>query len=58
MRVPGAITVVDKDGFARSSYLVDDDEEVTVAVRPDLFIGAIVQDAAGLERYFDKFLKT
>jgi hypothetical protein len=43
--------LVDRDGHAFASYLVNEGTSIVV-VRPDGFIGAIVNDAEGLKRYF------
>ncbi|KAJ6482979.1 FAD binding domain-containing protein [Mycena vitilis] len=45
--------LVDRDGHAFSTYLVGETTTVVV-VRPDGFIGAIVADDEGLNRYFSK----
>lgn len=44
--------LVDRDGHAHRAYLVEKDKVNIVLVRPDGFIGAIVMDATGVERYF------
>lgn len=53
---PGTLTglteLVDRDGYAHSAYLVEKGKANIVVVRPDGFIGAIVMDAAGMQRYF------
>jgi hypothetical protein len=48
----GLTELVDRDGYAHSAYLVEKDKANIVVVRPDGFIGAIVMDAAGMQRYF------
>lgn len=54
IEVPNATVFVDRDGYAHSSYLVDESDACTVIIRPDLFIGAIVKDAEGLKEYFSR----
>jgi len=51
---PGTNVLIDADWHAHSSYLVQKDTVNVVLVRPDGFIGAIVMDAAGVQRYFSK----
>jgi len=53
MDFTGTTMLVDGDGHARSAHLVSKDT-VKVVVRPDTFIGAIVMDAVGVQRYFSK----
>ncbi|EKM55838.1 uncharacterized protein PHACADRAFT_209358 [Phanerochaete carnosa HHB-10118-sp] len=53
-----AIVLEDRDGSAHSSCLVGEDEAVTAVVRPDLFVGALVEDVEGLHICFGKTLKT
>jgi len=50
----GAKTLVDEDRHAHNAYRVEDDAGTVVIIRPDTFIGAIVKEAAGVERYFGK----
>ncbi|KAJ6542792.1 hypothetical protein B0H19DRAFT_1171930 [Mycena capillaripes] len=50
----GGFNLVDRQGHAFASYLVDVGEETAIVVlRPDGFIGAIVVDDAGSTRYFN-----
>ncbi|KAJ6625003.1 FAD binding domain-containing protein [Mycena sp. CBHHK59/15] len=51
--VEGSGKFVDRDGHAFSAYLVNKDMNIVV-VRPDGFIGAIVNGADGMDRYFAK----
>ncbi|KAJ7657824.1 hypothetical protein DFH06DRAFT_1327883 [Mycena polygramma] len=51
--VQGPTDLVDRDGHAFSAYLVGETATIVV-VRPDGFIGAIVVDNEGLNRYFNK----
>ena len=43
--------VIDRDGLAASSYLVEN-ESVIVIVRPDTYIGGIAKGAEGVKKYF------
>lgn len=47
----------DRDGTAHASYLVEGEKPVTIVVRPDLFVGAVVDNVQGLQEYFGKILK-
>lgn len=53
----GPNVLIDNDGNAYSAYSVQGDAPVTVVVRPDLFVGAVVSDVRGLRSYFGKLLK-
>jgi len=55
--VEGGIGLVDREGHAYNAYLVEEGVTTIVVVRPDTFIGAIVKDTAGVDRYFSKILK-
>lgn len=44
--------LVDKFAHAYDSYLVSPGQHTVVVIRPDGFIGAIVQDGVDVERYF------
>ena len=44
-------TVIDREGFAASSYLVEN-EKVIVIIRPDTYIGAVVKGSEGVKKYF------
>ncbi|KAI5835533.1 hypothetical protein K523DRAFT_359890 [Schizophyllum commune Tattone D] len=46
-------TLTDKDGVAYKAYEVSDDPTIVV-VRPDEFIGAIVKNVDGMEKYFKR----
>jgi hypothetical protein len=50
----GADILIDADGHAHRVYMAMTDAVNVVVVRPDGFIGAIVMDAAGVQRYFSK----
>ncbi|KAJ7592880.1 FAD binding domain-containing protein [Mycena floridula] len=52
-RIAGAVSVIDSEAHAHSLYGAAADNTVVV-IRPDGFIGAKVQDAPGVQRYFDK----
>ena len=52
VNIPSAShTVIDRKGFAASSYLVGK-EKVIVIIRPDTYIGAIVKGPEGVKKYF------
>ena len=53
----GISCFVDRHGGARKTYLVRDGEVDTVIIRPDTFIGAIVTDAHGVDKYFARILR-
>lgn len=53
----GTAVLADRDGTAHASYLVEGEKPVTVVVRPDLFVGAVVDNVQGLQEYFGKVLK-
>ena len=44
----------DKDGLAAGAYRVDDDAPRVVVVSPDAYVGAFVNDVAGVRDYFTK----
>ena len=44
-------TVIDRDGLAASTYLVEN-EKLIVIIRPDTYIGGIVKGAEGVNKYF------
>lgn len=48
---------VDRDGHARRAYLVKGGSMTIVIVRPDGFIGAIVNNVDGIDRYFSKIFQ-
>jgi len=50
----GTNVLIDGDGHAHNAYLAQNDTVNIVVVRPDGFIGAIVMDAVGVQRYFSK----
>ncbi|KAJ8518264.1 hypothetical protein ONZ45_g4623 [Pleurotus djamor] len=49
-------SLVDRDGQARRSFMIGDDDALIVIIRPDSFIGAIAKSAEGAQRYFSKVL--
>ena len=49
-------TLYDGDGYAHENYFVGENSGDVIIVRPDGFIGAIVQDSEGARRYFSKIL--
>lgn len=49
---PSQTELVDQDGHAHNAYFVEKGKVNIVVVRPDGFIGAIVMDASGVQRYF------
>jgi hypothetical protein len=54
----GAATIaIDRDNHARRAYLVEGNSVTVVIVRPDGFIGAIVNTIEGIERYFKKIFR-
>ena len=55
--VEGARLLLDAQGCAHTSYLVAEGSTDVIIIRPDGFIGGIVEDAEGLDRYFSKILK-
>ncbi|KAF5338052.1 hypothetical protein D9758_014255 [Tetrapyrgos nigripes] len=46
--------LVDQGGYAYKHYLVDEAKGGVVIVRPDGWIGGLVNDVAGVKRYFGK----
>jgi len=52
-----ATVAVDRDGHARRAYLVQGGSMTIVIVRPDGFIGAIVNEVNGIDRYFSKIFQ-
>jgi hypothetical protein len=50
----GTNVLIDGDGHAHNAYLAQNDTVNIVVVRPDGFIGAIVMDVVGVQRYFSK----
>lgn len=54
----GSQVLFDRDGYAHENYHVKEEAEDIVIVRPDGFIGGIVKDTAGVDRYFSKVLGT
>lgn len=52
--VGNATVLVDKQGYAHAAYQIEEEGITVVIVRPDLFIGAVVKGAEGVERYFGK----
>lgn len=52
----GTNVLIDRDGHAHNAYLAPNDTVNIVVVRPDGFIGAIVMDVVGVQRYFSKIL--
>ena len=53
-----ALTLVDSDGHATNAYRVENGKLTVVVVRPDGFVGAIVNDVEGAARYFAKVFRT
>ena len=53
-----ALTLVDSDGHAMSAYRVEKGQLTVIVVRPDGFVGAIVNDVEGVARYFAKVFRT
>ncbi|KDQ34081.1 hypothetical protein PLEOSDRAFT_21091, partial [Pleurotus ostreatus PC15] len=54
--VPGARTLIDSEGHARKSYMVDEGGSLIIVIRPDTFIGGIVKHASGVREYFSKII--
>ncbi|EIW82592.1 hypothetical protein CONPUDRAFT_163721 [Coniophora puteana RWD-64-598 SS2] len=52
--VNGALVLVDRDGHAYSGYKAIEGKTVVTIVRPDGFVGAIVNDVEGTEAYIQK----
>ncbi|EIW82579.1 hypothetical protein CONPUDRAFT_120679 [Coniophora puteana RWD-64-598 SS2] len=50
----GALALVDRDGHAYSGYKATEGETVVVILRPDGFVGAVVNDVEGVGRYLQK----
>ena len=46
----------DRDGHAHVAYGVKDVALTFVVIRPDMYIGAITNDVAGVQRYFERVL--
>jgi hypothetical protein len=55
--VGGANVLVDRGAHAHNAYLVEEGVGTVVIVRPDGFIGAIVPDERGVERYMRMIFK-
>ncbi len=46
--------LINRDGHTYNAYMVGDDNNVVVMMRPNEFIRAAVKDWKGVERYFEK----
>lgn len=47
-----AYALIDRDGHAHGGYFVKEGELTIVVIRPDGYVGAVVKDKGGVERYF------
>ncbi|KDR74757.1 hypothetical protein GALMADRAFT_123452 [Galerina marginata CBS 339.88] len=56
--VEDVLALVDSEGYATNAYRVIDGELNIIVVRPDGFVGAIVKDIEGVNRYFAKVFST
>ena len=52
--IPGTKVLKDTQGYAYNYYHVNGNALTLVAVRPDGYVGALVQDVQGLQRYLTK----
>jgi hypothetical protein len=52
--IDGPEVLLDKEGHAHTSYLIQSDTLTIIIVRPDTFIGGITVSAAGISTYFEK----
>lgn len=57
IKLSGEQVLVDEQGHAHHSYLVPEWTSSVIVIRPDGFIGAIVEGAEGVDRYFANVLK-
>ena len=46
--------LLDSTGYAHTAYRIKGESATIIIIRPDTFIGAIVKDYSGVERYFHK----
>ncbi|KAG2071737.1 hypothetical protein BDR04DRAFT_1134884 [Suillus decipiens] len=51
---PADHVLVDREGYAYSAYLIEAGQTKVFVIRPDGVIGAIVQGAEGMKKYFSK----
>ncbi|KAG2362732.1 FAD binding domain-containing protein [Suillus spraguei] len=51
---PADHVLVDREGYSYSAYLVEASQTKVFVIRPDGVIGAIVQGAEGMKKYFSK----
>lgn len=49
-----AYALIDRDGHAHGGYFVKAGELTIVIIRPDGYVGAVVKDKDGVERYFGR----
>lgn len=54
--LPKTTVLVDREDRAARAYMIGKQNVTFVVVRPDTFIGAIVTDKSGVDRYFSKIL--
>jgi hypothetical protein len=52
--IDGLEILLDKEGHAHTSYLIQSDTLTIIIIRPDTFIGGITVSAAGIFTYFEK----